>query len=519
MNDDLKKIVESRHERPFEVLGPQRKRSTNEGRQFVIRVFIPHALEVTVFIKHPSKKIVKMEQVDPDGLFCTDVVISEGSDRLDYVLRVTDAGKHQAVIRDPYNFTVADLAADEEKRFLRGRYDRLFERCGAHPETRNSVAGVRFGVWAPNAQRVSVVGSFNRWDGRYHPMQKISAVGLWELFIPGVSDGDFYKFEIRSQQGDVFLKTDPYAVCIEESPEAAAIVCDLAQAHQWQDSAWQNAARPRNIAVFQLSQPDKQSAPKRLTLGESELEKLARQGYTHLEIPTFIDVNSEIAAFFTPSPRIGSPQHIQALVDRCHSHGLGVIVDVIPLSLTKTPKNLIYFDGKPLYEGQEKQTAVDFHFAKNHPGVRNYLFSFVRFWQGNYHIDGFRLNSEYLDFYRDLIASCNQENDSVLWLVQDVDAPVTLNKDALEDLLQHRRLDNPHSILGPHRHPANKCATIRAILPKARRAYVYFPEQATVRYEMEQLGRTNLWQAIIPYAMAERDYRLQMLDTDGRHKD
>ena len=235
MHDDLNPIVELRHDRPHQILGPQR---LADDQEMVIRAFIPDAAEIGVFIKRPSKKIVNMQKVHPDGLFEARMAIEDARGGLDYVFRVTDRNNRRSARRDAYQFKPADLDGDEEARFLAGEQCFLFRRLGARCTTRGDTAGVCFGVWAPNAQRVSVVGTFNRWDGRCHPMQRISASGVWELFIPDVKDGDFYKFELLTPTGEVFMKTDPYAFRIEDAAEAAAIVCNLEQVHRWQDAEW-----------------------------------------------------------------------------------------------------------------------------------------------------------------------------------------------------------------------------------------------------------------------------------------
>ncbi|MGY6277492.1 1,4-alpha-glucan branching protein GlgB [Methylomonas sp. MgM2] len=518
MNDDLIKIVELRHERPFDVLGPQR--TNNRREPFIIRVFIPRAAEISIFVKRPVKKCVKMDKLHPEGLFVAQVPGTENCEGLDYVLRIADANERQATVCDPYNFAVADLDADEEKSFRNGKHHRLFERCGAHVETRNSVSGVRFGVWAPHAQRVSVVGNFNAWDGRQHTMQKISPIGLWALFIPGAKPGDYYKFEIRTAADEVFLKTDPFAFRVENTPEAAAIVCNPARTHCRHDSGSQQARHSQDIAVFRLSPPNRQTALDVFNLSEPVLKNLGKQGYSHLQIPMFTDPASDMAFFFTPSLRAGSPQQFQALIDRCHRYGLGVILDVIPPFLPEVPKNLVYFDGAPLYERQEKDTeARGFYFATDQSSVKNYLLSYILFWLEIYHIDGFRIKNDDFELYRDLITACSNENPGILWLVHTPEMPLSLNKETLNCLFQRRNISNPHAILGLHRDPAKKRASIRAIRPKASCGYVYFPEQSSVFYEMERLGGENLWQAIVPYAMADKSYRLHFLQNDGRHDD
>ncbi len=516
MNDDLKKIVELRHDKPHQSLGPQRL--ADDHSSIIIRAFIPYAVEISIFIKRPIKKVIRMQKVHPDGLFEAQVQIDDDSNGLDYVFRVTDENNRRLATRDAYNFSLADLDPDEETRFLAGEHSLLFRRLGAHIESRNTISGVRFGVWAPNGQRVSVVGNFNRWDGRCHPMQRISTAGLWELFIPGVKDGDFYKFEIRTQSGDVFMRTDPYAFRIEDGAEAAAIVCDLEQSHHWQDGEWRQQTARHDLAVFRLD-PSQQTFAEGLAIADDDLAKLRKHGYSHLEIPAFCDWESEVATFFSPPPHIGTPEQVMPLIDRCHRQGLGIIIDSIPLRLPAAQKNLFCFDGGSLYELQEEQAQGEFCFDSGNPGVKNFLLSYVRFWQETYHIDGFRLDGESHQLFRHLIAACAAENTGMLWLVHDLEPAFTPAKEVLKRLFPKRRLDNPFAILGPHKYLSKKTASIRAILPCAEQAYVYFPDQPEVWYEMQKLCDDGLWQAMVPLGRVEQTYRLHTIDADGKHDD
>ncbi|MDO9239289.1 MAG: hypothetical protein Q7U30_04680, partial [Methylicorpusculum sp.] len=340
MNDDLNKIVELRHDRPHQVLGPHR---LPDDQRLVIRAFIPDAAEISVFIKRPIKKIVNMQKIHPAGLFEAQIAANGDGGDLDYVFRVTDENNRRSVLRDTYQFRPADLNSDQEARFFADEQGFIFRRLGAQCETRDATAGVRFGIWAPDALRVSVVGTFNRWDSRCHPMQRISASGLWELFIPDVKDGDFYKFEIRTSSGDIFMKTDPYAFRIEDAPAAAAIVCDLEQAHHWQDGKWreQKASHGPAIFKFDLAQQTFAELP---ALTDDELTRLREQGYSHVEVPAFCVWNNEDATFFSPHPGFGTPAQVMGLIDRCHRHGLGVLIGSLPLRLPAAQKNLVNFD-------------------------------------------------------------------------------------------------------------------------------------------------------------------------------
>ncbi len=516
MNDDLKKIVELRHDRPLDILGPRRIEKDRDV--FVIHAFIPHALAVTAFVKRPLKKIVEMDKIHPNGLFSARMIMPDDSETMDYVLRVVDTSNHRSVLRDPYGFPIADLAADEEIQFSSGRHCHLHERCGAHLQTRHSVSGVHFGVWAPNARRVSVVGSFNRWDGRYHPMQRVSRLGLWELFVPGVAEGDFYKFEIATPNGDVFLKSDPYAYQVEDSAEAAAIVCDLPRPTP--KKSGERRAGPLDTAVFCHEPPDDQSASLEPPVSELFLRRLVSEGYSHLALPAWVAVSAKTIACFSPNSHFGNPRQAMDLIERCHRLGIGVIVDVIPPKLAETTNSLAFFDGTPLYEEPNKQTKGGFQFAVNRPAVKNFFLSYLIFWRERYRVDGFRIKPDWFNFYQETIKA-DGEGSGAIWLIDEADPPLTLPKDMLKHLFENRSLDNPHAILGPHRQPAKKIASIRAILPRARQAWVYFTDQPHVRHQMRRPDgeRVPFWQAVVPFLSAGRPYRLHVLDRDGSHRD
>lgn len=513
MNDDLKNIVDLSHSTPHQVLGPHRL--PNDQNKIVIRAFIPDALEVRTFIKRPFRKNAGMRQIHSDGLFEVQFECELNGSPLDYVFRVTDQSNRRFTLRDAYNYTPEDLDPDEENLFLSGEHSLIFKRLGAHTESRDAVDGVRFGVWAPNALRVSVVGNFNGWDSRYHPMQRISPSGLWALFIPDVKDGDYYKFEIRTPSGQVFLKTDPYAFLIEDNSEAAAIVCDLGQRYHWQDSEWQQQTASHDFAVFRFDPVSTDY----LAITDDDLAELRNQGYSHIEIPTFCDWESEIATFFSPHPQFGSPEQVMSLVDRCHRQNIGILIGSIPLCLAAAQKNLLCFDGEPLFELPEDPVQSGFCFNNGNPGVKNFLLAYSRFWQEHYHIDGIRLDTESYPLFQYLVRADAEKDSGLLWLVHGLEPAFTPSKESIKRLWFNRRLIDPFAILGPHKHLSKTTAAIRAILPGAQQAYIYFNGRKDVWYAMQPLDDKGLWQAMIPSSQVAQPYRLHTIDADGKHQD
>ncbi|MGR9115336.1 MAG: 1,4-alpha-glucan branching protein GlgB [Gammaproteobacteria bacterium] len=516
MNDDLKKIIESCHGFPHIALGPHRAQEDSDT--VIIRAFIPYAAEVSVRIRKPCEKDIEMAKVHPDGFFEAIVPGIGEHDILDYWFQVTDETRHHFEIRDPYRFEPVALDSDEVSRFLNGEHNSLFNRFGAHPEVRDSCQGVRFSVWAPNALRVSVVGNFNHWDGRCHPMQQICETGIWELFLPDVRHGDFYKFEIKPKSGFVFLKTDPYAFWVEDSSEAAGIVYDLERSHCWQDDTWRQQPVQRVLSIFKIDNDDQRNVSGIHDLSDEELADLKDRGHSHVEIPDLCGSLNAIAAFFSPDPGIGTPALIQSFVDRCHRHGLGVIIDHMPLRFATPPTNLVCFDGGPLYERQDKPEQNEFCFDTVNPAIKSFFLSYVRFWQEIYHIDGFRLPSDCHNFYRHMTPACRDGYAGLEWLVYEPEPTGRLSKEAVKRLFQ-RRLDNPFSILGPHKKASKKAAVIRAIIPYAEQAYVYFTDEPGVWYQMVQICSEGLWQVAVPHARVVRPYRLYVVDEAGNHHD
>ncbi|HET9702158.1 MAG TPA: 1,4-alpha-glucan branching protein GlgB [Burkholderiales bacterium] len=309
--------------------------------------------------------------------------------------------------------------------FNEGRLTQAYLMLGAHPEERDGVAGVRFACWAPNAERVSVVGEFNHWDGRRHPMVSRGASGVWELFIPGIAAGALYKFELRGRHGGrVFAKSDPYAQATEIRPGTASRV-RAGLDHAWGDVEWmERRARwdwlhaPLNIYELHAGSwrrhPDGTLYSWR-ELAEHLIPYVVDLGYTHLELlpvtehPLDESWGYQTTGYFAATSRHGAPEDLKFFIDRCHQAGIGVLLDWVPAHFPRDEWALAHFDGTALYEHEDPRLGqhqdwgtLIFNYGRNE--VKSFLLSSARYWLAEFHVDGLRVDAVasmlYLDYSR-----------------------------------------------------------------------------------------------------------------------
>lgn len=404
--------------KPFDVLGPH---AAGDG-QVSVRAFRPTARSLTL-VNDANGQRTEMTRLRDDGFF--EAVISGELPGLRYHLEAITYDDRKETFYDPYAFrepllTDYDLYLFGEGRFLYG-----YEKFGAHLREIDGVKGVNFAVWAPNAYRVSVIGTFNDWDVRFHPMQQHGAVGVWELFIPGLSAGEIYKYDLRSHNQDYHgEKADPYGFYAERRPKTASIVADLDQ-YTWHDQAWMTARaaqplldRPMSVYEVHLGSWRRNAAGKFLSyreLAETLVAYVKEMGYTHIELmpvaehPLDASWGYQVTGYFAPTSRYGTPDDFMFFVDTCHQNGIGVIVDWVPAHFPKDGFGLSYFDGTHLYSHQDSRKGEHpdwgtyiFNYGRNE--VRNFLISNALFWLQKYHIDGLRVDAVssmlYLDFGR-----------------------------------------------------------------------------------------------------------------------
>ena len=402
---------------PHSVLGPH----PGPDGTVVVRAWRPEATGVRVLPVGGDP--VELTPAGEPGLFEGRV---PGGLPLRYRLEVAYPGGETYEIDDPYRFapTVGELdlhLAGE------GRHEHLYETLGAHVRELEGVAGTSFAVWAPAARAVSVIGTFNGWDGRLHPMRSMGSSGIWELFVPGVAQGSAYKYEIATQAGEQRLKADPFAFAAQPAPGTDSIV--HRPAHAWRDEAWMEARRSRPevhrepISVYEVHlgswRRDPGDPERLLSYGELAQQLAAYctdMGFTHVELMPITEHpfdgswGYQATGYFAPTSRYGAPDDFAQFVDTLHGAGVGVLLDWVPAHFPRDDWALARFDGSALYEHDDPRRGehpdwgtLIFNTARNE--VRNFLLASALFWPREFHVDGVRVDAVasmlYLDYSRE----------------------------------------------------------------------------------------------------------------------
>jgi len=417
-SNDYYPLIEARHCDPFRILGIR----SCDGK-FVARVLRPDAAEVAVILEGKGVKPQKLTRLDEHGLFEGEIAgFSEG---MPYTLELTGHDGVKWRQRDAYSFP-AVLGEMDIYLFNEGTHYDIHKKLGAHVKVIGDVPGVHFAVWAPAAQRVSVVGDFNNWDGRVHQMRKLLPSGVWEIFLPGVHEGAHYKFEIRGEHGDVFLKTDPYAFFAQHGLETGCMVFDLGR-YQWNDNEWMQT-RPQidsynapmsiyevHIGSWQRIPEDGNRSLSYRELGDRLIPYVREMGFTHIELMPVMEHpfdgswGYQVVNYYAPTSRFGNPDEFRNFVDRCHQAGIGVILDWVPGHFPKDAHGLARYDGSYLYEHEDPRLGehqdwgtLIFNYGRNE--VKNFLIGNALFWLEEYHVDGLRVDAVasmlYLDYSR-----------------------------------------------------------------------------------------------------------------------
>ncbi|BBE72709.1 1,4-alpha-glucan branching protein GlgB [Oharaeibacter diazotrophicus] len=406
----IRAIADGRHGDPFAVLGPH----PGPGGASVVRAFLPGALTATV-VGPDGAVLAAMVPVE-DGLFAAAL---PGPAPWPYRLRVEwPGGVHEA--EDPYQFQ-ALLGEVDVHLIAEGRHLQLADALGAQATTIGGVSGVRFAVWAPNARRVSVVGGFNGWDGRRHPMRLRKEAGLWEIFVPGLGPGEPYKFELIGANGALLpQKADPVGRAFEAPPRTAALVADPVP-FAWSDDDWMASRAARQsptapLTIYELHpgswrRPDGGEVSWAF-LADELVPYLTHMGFTHVELLPVMEHpfggswGYQPLGLFAPTARYGTPADFAAFVDRCHRAGIGVLLDWVPAHFPTDAHGLARFDGTALYEHEDPRegfhqdwNTLIYNFGRNE--VIGFLVASALEWIRRFHIDGLRVDAVASMLYRD----------------------------------------------------------------------------------------------------------------------
>ena len=433
LRDDGQRLSECRHESPFSILGPQPFKD-----KWIIRIWMPEASAVELIIKE-----AKIQLQNPNHEWIFEGVI-EKDPGTDYQVKVNRGGIEH-VQNDPWSFRKEWMGEIDRHLFAEGNHHHIWRKMGAHLTEIDKKQGVMFCLWAPHAKSVSVIGDLNSWDGRHHPMQKRLG-GIWELFIPGLSEGDLYKYEIRTEKGHCYEKADPYGFQHEVRPAKSSVISKI-DSFQWNDQSWISNRDNRDpleqpISVYEMHlgswmhassddpfinsngehrapvpAADMKPGSRFLTykeLANKVIPYVKERGFTHIELmpisehPFDGSWGYQVTGWYAPTSRYGSPDEFRAFVDSCHKEGIGIILDWVPGHFPKDQHGLAYFDGSHLYEhsdpriGEHKEWGtLIFNYSRNE--VRNFLVANLIFWFDQFHIDGIRVDAVASMLYKDYL--------------------------------------------------------------------------------------------------------------------
>ena len=418
---EVEAIAKSDHQDPFSVLG-MHDIEYNGERAIVVRAHFTDAREAFVYVM-AENKLHPMARIPNTGFF--EAVFPERQEFFRYQLELVSEDGERRRFHDVYSF-LPILSEDDLYLYGEGKHYRIYDKLGCHLMTIDGVAGALFAVWAPNAKRVSVVGDFNNWDGRKHLMRLRGSSGIWELFIPGMKEGELYKFEIKTRLDHLYLKTDPLGFSFQLRPETSSIVTNL-EGFAWEDQGWLKQRARQNpqqqpVSVYEVHLGSWMRVPEDNNRFLSYRELAAKLipyvkqlGFTHLEFlpvaehPFDGSWGYQVTGFYAPTSRFGKPDDFMYFVNACHKAGIGVIVDWVPAHFPRDAHGLAYFDGTFVYEhadprqGEHKDWGtLIFNYGRNE--VRNFLTANALFWFEKYHIDGIRVDAVasmlYLDYSR-----------------------------------------------------------------------------------------------------------------------
>jgi len=413
LDADLQLIASACHHEPFNVLGNQ----TIHHNEFVL-FYSPETITLTI----SEKNIPTSRLAESDFFICT-----EQLDEIDghYLLNKIHTNNEKSSSFDPYSFTTQINDFDLHL-FSEGKHLHIYKILGAHHKQIDGIDGILFATWAPNALRVSIIGDFNNWDGRRHPMRSRGSSGVWELFIPGMKDGDLYKFEIHNRNTRKILsKSDPYAQQLELRPHTASVVSNKAT-YKWQDDKWIANRKNHNwlnepLSIYECHLGSWQRSDDGKFLNYRELahrlvDYIEETGFTHIELlpitehPLDASWGYQTTGYYAATRRFGTADDFRYFINHCHKHNIGVLLDWVPAHFPKDEHGLALYDGSALYEHEDPRRGehrdwgtLIYNYGRNE--VKNFLLASAVFWIEEYHIDGLRVDAVasmlYLDYSRE----------------------------------------------------------------------------------------------------------------------
>jgi 1,4-alpha-glucan branching enzyme len=419
--EQVESVVLNLHHDPFQILGPH-EIEVNGNKSWVVRAFVPDSTEV--YLLDPSTgEEYPMRPAHNQHFF--EVVLPGHKEIFMYQYRIVAMNGDERFVHDPY-FFLPQMGELDLYLFGQGDHHRIYEKLGAHPKEVNGVKGVYFAVWAPNARNVSVIGNFNVWHGGKHQMRVLGSSGVWELFVPDITVGEVYKYEVKDKSGNIFVKADPYGYQFEVRPATGSIVADINK-HKWADQEWMDRRRNTDllrqpISAYEVHLGSWMRVPEEdnrfLTyreLAHQLVDHVKKMGFTHVQLlpvaehPLDGSWGYQVLGYFAPTSRFGTPEDFQYFVDYLHQNDIGVIVDWVPAHFPRDAHGLAFFDGTHLYEHADPRKGehqdwgtMVYNFERNE--VRNFLLANALFWFENYHIDGIRVDAVasmiYLDYSR-----------------------------------------------------------------------------------------------------------------------
>ena len=414
--EEMEAIINGDHSNVFAVLGIHKNKGSKE---VYIRTYQPHTSSIEV-INLKGDSLGQMTKLDDRGFYQIEL---GKTDNFDYKFRITNDQNYTYITEDVYRFS-STLGDMDVYLFAEGNHLEMYKKLGAHVIEKDGVKGVSFALWAPNAKRVSVVGGFNNWDGRVNVMRNHPSCGMWDIFIPNIGEGEVYKYEIKTQSNNIFLKADPVAFYAEKRPNTASIVYDINH-YYWSDENWMRYRqdsnsfdKPMSIYEVHLGSWRRKDGNEYLTyreLADHLIPYVSNMGFTHVEFlpvsehPLDSSWGYQVIGMFAPTSRFGTPDDFRYLIDKFHQAGIGVIMDWVPAHFPKDGHGLNEFDGTHLYEHADPRKGEHtdwgtkiYNYGRSE--VANFLCTSAVYWLKEFHIDGLRVDAVasmlYLDYSR-----------------------------------------------------------------------------------------------------------------------